>query len=59
MQALVQVPIYSFKESKRVGFRDQEVPKSRVVILEGIYALSHKIRSSPVPPYTHTVKSLC
>lgn len=38
------VPIYSFKESKRVGYREQEVPKSRVVVIEGIYALSHKIR---------------
>jgi len=39
-----QVPIYSFKESKRVGYRDQEVPKSRIVLIEGIYALSNKIR---------------
>lgn len=39
-----KVPIYSFKESKRVGYREQEVPKSRVVIIEGIYALSKKIR---------------
>lgn len=39
-----QVPIYDFKESRRVGFRTVQVPESRVVILEGIYALSQRIR---------------
>ena len=38
-----QVPIYDFKQSCRVGFRTVEVPESRVVILEGIYALSHRV----------------
>lgn len=39
-----QVPIYDFKESRRVGYNTVEVPESRVVILEGIYALSHRVR---------------
>lgn len=39
-----QVPIYDFKESRRVGYRTVDVPESRVVILEGIYALSHRLR---------------
>ncbi len=39
-----QVPIYDFKLSRRVGYRTVEVPESRVVILEGIYALSQRIR---------------
>ena len=39
-----QVPIYDFKESSRVGYRTVEVPESRVVILEGIYALSQRLR---------------
>lgn len=38
-----QVPIYDFKQSCRVGYRTVEVPESRVVILEGIYALSHRV----------------
>ena len=38
------VPIYDFKQSKRVGFNRVEVPTSRVVIIEGIYALSSRIR---------------
>ena len=38
-----EVPIYDFKESKRVGYRTVDVPESRVVILEGIYALSHRV----------------
>ena len=42
----VQVPIYDFKESRRVGYRTVDVPESRVVILEGIYALSQRIRCS-------------
>lgn len=40
-----QVPIYDFKQSRRMGFRTVEVPSSRVVIVEGIYALSTRIRS--------------
>ncbi|XP_023530575.1 uridine-cytidine kinase C isoform X1 [Cucurbita pepo subsp. pepo] len=40
----VQVPIYDFKTSSRVGYRTLEVPKSRIVIIEGIYALSEKLR---------------
>ncbi|PRW57239.1 Uridine-cytidine kinase C [Chlorella sorokiniana] len=39
-----QVPIYDFKESRRVGYRTVEVPESRVVILEGIYALNVRLR---------------
>ena len=39
-----EVPIYDFKQSKRVGFSTVEVPTSRVVIIEGIYALSTRIR---------------
>ncbi|KAL4451982.1 hypothetical protein ABPG75_007644 [Micractinium tetrahymenae] len=39
-----QVPIYDFKESRRVGYRTVEVPESRVVILEGIYALNTRLR---------------
>lgn len=40
----LQVPIYDFKESRRVGYRTVQVPESRVVIIEGIYALSQRIR---------------
>ncbi|XP_038879058.1 inorganic pyrophosphatase TTM1 isoform X1 [Benincasa hispida] len=40
----VQVPIYDFKTSSRVGYRTLEVPESRIVIIEGIYALSEKLR---------------
>ncbi len=39
-----QSPIYDFKESRRVGYSTVDVPESRVVILEGIYALSHRLR---------------
>ena len=39
-----QVPIYDFKVSKRVGYKTVKVPVSRVVIVEGIYALSARIR---------------
>ena len=38
-----EVPIYDFKQSKRVGYQTVDVPESRVVILEGIYALSHRV----------------
>lgn len=40
----VQVPIYDFKSSSRVGHKTVEVPSSRIVIIEGIYALSEKLR---------------
>ncbi|CAH8334710.1 unnamed protein product [Eruca vesicaria subsp. sativa] len=40
----VQVPLYDFKSSSRIGYRTLEVPSSRIVILEGIYALSEKLR---------------
>ncbi|GAV80215.1 PRK domain-containing protein/CYTH domain-containing protein [Cephalotus follicularis] len=40
----VQVPIYDFKSSSRTGYRTLEVPSSRIVIIEGIYALSEKLR---------------
>jgi uridine kinase len=40
----VEVPIYDFKQSKRTGYTRVPVPKSRVVIIEGIYALSSRIR---------------
>ncbi|KAJ6792745.1 uridine-cytidine kinase C-like [Iris pallida] len=40
----VQVPIYDFKLSSRTGYRTVEVPSSRIVIIEGIYALSEKLR---------------
>ena len=41
---LSQVPIYDFKQSKRVGYRTQMQPTSRVVIIEGIYSLSTRLR---------------
>ena len=44
-----QVPIYDFKQSRRVGFRTVEVPTSRVVVVEGIYALSKRIRWGTPP----------
>jgi hypothetical protein len=39
-----QIPIYDFKSSKRVGYNTLEVPESRVVIIEGIYALSERLK---------------
>ncbi|KAJ6768573.1 INORGANIC PYROPHOSPHATASE TTM2 [Salix koriyanagi] len=39
-----EVPIYDFKSSSRTGYRTLEVPSSRIVIIEGIYALSEKLR---------------
>ncbi|MCD9560868.1 Inorganic pyrophosphatase ttm2 [Datura stramonium] len=39
-----EVPIYDFKSSSRIGFRTLEVPSSRILIIEGIYALSEKLR---------------
>uniref|UniRef100_A0A6M2ET28 CYTH domain-containing protein n=1 Tax=Populus davidiana TaxID=266767 RepID=A0A6M2ET28_9ROSI len=40
----VQVPVYDFKTSSRIGYRTVEVPSSRIVIIEGIYALSERLR---------------
>ncbi|CAH1442899.1 unnamed protein product [Lactuca virosa] len=40
----VDVPIYDFKSSSRIGYRKVEAPSSRIVIIEGIYALSEKLR---------------
>eukprot|EP00887_Chlorella_sp_A99_P001868 scaffold19.g1868.t1 len=40
----IVVPIYDFKESARVGYRTVPVPESRVVIVEGIYALHQRLR---------------
>ncbi|PIA63369.1 hypothetical protein AQUCO_00201008v1 [Aquilegia coerulea] len=40
----VQAPIYDFKSSSRIGYRTVEVPSSRIVIIEGIYALSERLR---------------
>lgn len=39
-----EIPIYDFKSSKRVGYNTLEVPESRVVIIEGIYALSERLK---------------
>ncbi|KAL5723417.1 uridine/cytidine kinase [Ranunculus cassubicifolius] len=41
----VEVPIYDFKTSSRTGYRTVEVPSSRIIMIEGIYALSDKLRS--------------
>ncbi|EPS62973.1 hypothetical protein M569_11811, partial [Genlisea aurea] len=42
-----QIPIYDFKVSSRIGYsRTLEVPSSRLIIIEGIYALSDKLRPS-------------
>ena len=43
----IQAPIYDFKTSSRVGYRTVPQPTSRVVIVEGIYALSAQIRCVP------------
>ncbi|KAI3503669.1 hypothetical protein L1887_32117 [Cichorium endivia] len=40
----VKIPIYDFKSSTRTSYRTLEVPSSRIVIIEGIYALSEKLR---------------
>ncbi|KAG2492795.1 hypothetical protein HYH03_008955 [Edaphochlamys debaryana] len=40
----VQIPVYDFRSSKRVGYRRQPVPEARVVLVEGIYALSERLR---------------
>ncbi|MCD7468410.1 Inorganic pyrophosphatase ttm2 [Datura stramonium] len=39
-----ELPIYDFKSSSRIGYRTLEVPSSRIVIIEGIYALNEKLR---------------
>ncbi|XP_059655600.1 inorganic pyrophosphatase TTM2-like [Cornus florida] len=39
-----EVPIYDFKSSSRTGYRTLEVPSSRIMIIEGIYALSEKLQ---------------
>ncbi|XP_055802259.1 inorganic pyrophosphatase TTM2-like [Solanum dulcamara] len=39
-----ELPIYDFKSSSRIGYRTLEVPGSRIVIIEGIYALNEKLR---------------
>lgn len=39
-----EVPIYDFKTSSRTGYRTVEVPTSRIVVIEGIYALSEQLR---------------
>jgi len=35
--------VYDFKESRRAGYVTVEVPESRIIIVEGIYALSHRL----------------
>ncbi|XAR65348.1 Uridine kinase [Bertholletia excelsa] len=40
----VDIPIYDYKSSSRTGYRKLEVPSSHIVIIEGIYALSEKLR---------------
>ncbi|KAF7123978.1 hypothetical protein RHSIM_Rhsim12G0069700 [Rhododendron simsii] len=40
----VEIPIYDFKSSSRIGYRTLDVPSSRIVVIEGIYALSEKLR---------------
>lgn len=39
-----EVPIYDFKLSSRIGYRTVCPPASRILIIEGIYALSEKLR---------------
>ena len=41
----VKAPIYDFKTSTRTGFRTVHAPKTRIVIVEGIYALTSKLRN--------------
>lgn len=38
-----KVPIYDFRQSRRVGYEDVEVPASRIIVLEGIHALSSRL----------------
>ena len=51
----LQAPIYDFKVSKRVGYKTVKVPASRVVIVEGIYALSARIRLRPISHHPLTI----
>jgi hypothetical protein len=39
-----QTPIYDFKQSRRSGHQTLPVPASRIVVIEGIYALSDRLR---------------
>jgi len=39
-----EVPVYCYKASKRIGTRTVAQPTSRVLLLEGIYALSSTLR---------------
>jgi uridine kinase len=40
-----EAPVYDFKSSKRTGYRAVPVPSSRVVVIEGTFALSDALRS--------------
>jgi uridine kinase len=40
----IEAPIYDFKTSTRVGYRTVECPPSKIIVVEGIYALSGKLR---------------
>ncbi|QDZ25294.1 uridine kinase [Chloropicon primus] len=40
----VKAPIYDFKTSTRTGYRTVDAPKSRIVLVEGIYALTSRLR---------------
>ncbi|KAI5073488.1 hypothetical protein GOP47_0011501 [Adiantum capillus-veneris] len=40
----VEIPTYDFKSSQRVGYRTLKVPSSRIIVIEGIYALCEKLR---------------
>ncbi|XP_047313673.1 inorganic pyrophosphatase TTM2-like [Impatiens glandulifera] len=40
----VEIPVYDFKASSRIGYRTLEIPSSRIVVIEGIYALSEKLQ---------------
>jgi len=40
----IKAPIYDFKTSTRTGYRTVEAPKSGIVLVEGIYALTSKLR---------------
>lgn len=40
----VKTPIYDFKTSTRIGYNVVKPPSSRIVVIEGIYALSSRLR---------------
>ncbi|EPS73390.1 hypothetical protein M569_01362 [Genlisea aurea] len=40
----VDIPIYDFKSSTRTGYRRLDVPSSHILLIEGIYGLSEKLR---------------